>query len=165
MKGLNAGMTRMILVVVGVLALGYILFKYTNTSSYLPVEGMANMAPPAGGAGEAAATHAAPGSVGGTMALAPGGELKPSEMVPSSGLGSAWAATNPSGLGDMKNQNFLSSGHLIGVNTVGQSKRNATHDIRVEYPNPRQAVSPWSNSVIEGPDAYRRGLGDVGTPQ
>lgn len=165
MKGLNAGMTRMILVIVGVLALGYILFKYTNTSSYMPMENMTNMAPPAGGAAEAIATHGAPHSAGGTMALPAGGELQPSELVPSSGLGTAWASTNPSGLGDMKSQNFLSSGYLIGVNTVGQSKRNATHDIRVEYPNPRQAVSPWSNSVIEGPDMYRRGLGDVGTPQ
>lgn len=111
-------------------------------------------APPAGGPQAAAGAKASPHGNG--------GDLKPSELLPAGGLGSAWSATNPIGLGDLKGQNFLSSNFFVGVNTIGQAKKNATHDLRVEPPNPKMQVSPWQNSTIE-PDTMRRGLGDVGT--
>jgi hypothetical protein len=37
----------------------------------------------------------------------------------------------------------------IGIDTVGQSRKNATYDIRAAPPNPKFVVSPWSNSTIE----------------
>jgi len=37
----------------------------------------------------------------------------------------------------------------IGVDTVGQSRKNATYDLRAAPPNPKFVVSPWSNSTIE----------------
>jgi hypothetical protein len=37
----------------------------------------------------------------------------------------------------------------IGIDTVGQSRKNATYDIRTAPPNPKFVVSPWSNSTIE----------------
>lgn len=37
----------------------------------------------------------------------------------------------------------------IGVDTVGQSRKNATYDLRAAPPNPKFIVSPWSNSTIE----------------
>lgn len=37
----------------------------------------------------------------------------------------------------------------IGVDTVGQSRKNATYDLRVAPQNPKFIVSPWSNSTIE----------------
>jgi len=37
----------------------------------------------------------------------------------------------------------------IGIDTVGQSRKNATYDIRSAPPNPKFVVSPWSNSTIE----------------
>lgn len=45
----------------------------------------------------------------------------------------------------------------MGVNTVGSSLKNATHDIRGDIPNPKINVSPWNNSTIE-PDTNIKGL-------
>ena len=39
--------------------------------------------------------------------------------------------------------------YIIGINTVGQSLKAASHDIRGTIPNPKFAVSPWNNSTIE----------------
>ncbi|ADO67261.1 hypothetical protein crov228 [Cafeteria roenbergensis virus] len=39
--------------------------------------------------------------------------------------------------------------YIIGVNTVGQSLKNATYDIRGTIPNPKFTVSPWMNSTYE----------------
>ena len=63
----------------------------------------------------------------------------------------------PIGEGILKGINFLSSGYHIGVNTVGQSLRNANRQLRSEPPNPQVSVSPWMNTSI-GPDLLRRPL-------
>ncbi len=39
--------------------------------------------------------------------------------------------------------------YVIGVNTVGQSLKNASYDIRGTIPNPKFTVSPWNNSTYE----------------
>jgi hypothetical protein len=45
----------------------------------------------------------------------------------------------------------------MGVNTVGSSLKNGTHDIRGDVPNPKINVSPWMNSTIE-PDTNLKGI-------
>jgi hypothetical protein len=39
--------------------------------------------------------------------------------------------------------------YIIGINTVGQSLKNASYDIRGTIPNPKFTVSPWNNSTYE----------------
>ena len=39
--------------------------------------------------------------------------------------------------------------YVIGVNTVGQSLKNGSHDLRGTIPNPKYSVSPWNNSSYE----------------
>ena len=39
--------------------------------------------------------------------------------------------------------------YVVGVNTVGQSLKNASYDIRGTIPNPKYTVSPWNNSTYE----------------
>lgn len=39
--------------------------------------------------------------------------------------------------------------YIIGVNTVGQSLKNASYDIRGSVNVPKYSVSPWNNSTIE----------------
>ena len=60
-----------------------------------------------------------------------------------------WATINPSSAGDISDKNFLTAGYHMGVNTVGQSLRNANLQLRSEIPNPQVAVSPWMISTIE----------------
>lgn len=39
--------------------------------------------------------------------------------------------------------------YVVGINTVGQSLKNASYDIRGTIPNPKFSVSPWNNSTYE----------------
>jgi hypothetical protein len=91
----------------------------------------------------------------------------PSECYPKDVLSSAdllprdanslWAQVNPSGQGSLADQNFLTSGFHIGINTVGQTLRNANRQLRSEPLNPQVKVSPWMQTTIE-PDINRRPL-------
>jgi len=86
----------------------------------------------------------------------PRDQLTPGELLPKDG-NSTWAQQNPMGTGSLKGKNFLSAGALVGVNTVGQSLRNANQQLRSEPPNPQVPVSVFFNSTIE-PDTNRRDM-------
>ena len=86
----------------------------------------------------------------------PRDQLTPSELLPKD-MNSVWAEQNPMGPGSLKGKNFLSAGALIGVNTVGQSMRNANLQVRSEPPNPQVAVSIFNQSTIS-PDVSHRPL-------
>jgi hypothetical protein len=86
----------------------------------------------------------------------PRDQLTPSELLPKD-PNSVWAQQNPMGTGSLKGKNFLSAGALIGVNTVGQSMRNANLQLRSEPPNPQMPVSIFNVPTIE-PDMNRRPL-------
>jgi hypothetical protein len=86
----------------------------------------------------------------------PRDQLTPSELLPKD-MNSVWAEQNPMGPGSLKGKNFLSAGALIGVNTVGQSLRNANLQVRSEPPNPQMAVSIFNQSTIS-PDISHRPL-------
>lgn len=86
----------------------------------------------------------------------PRDQLTPAELLPKD-PNSVWAQQNPMGTGSLKGKNFLSAGALIGVNTVGQSLRNANLQLRSEPPNPQVAVSIFNVPTIE-PDINRRPL-------
>jgi hypothetical protein len=84
----------------------------------------------------------------------PRDQLTPSELLPKD-MDSVWAQQNPMGTGSLKGKNFLSAGALIGVNTVGQTLRNANYQLRSEPANPQVPVSVFNNTTIE-PDVNRR---------
>ena len=82
--------------------------------------------------------------------------LTPEELKPQDNS-SLWAQVNPQGEGTLKGRSFLQAGHHIGINTVGQTLRNANLQLRSEPPNPQVLVSPWNQTTIE-PDVNRRPL-------
>ena len=86
----------------------------------------------------------------------PKDQLSPGELLPGD-ANSKWAQSVPSGQGELGDQNFLTAGHHVGVNTVGQTLRNANRQLRSEPPNPQVKVSPWLQTTIET-DANRRPL-------
>jgi len=77
----------------------------------------------------------------------------PAELLPKD-TNSQWAQLNPSGKGELANVNLLKAGYHIGIDTVGQTLRNANLQIRSEPPNPQLYVGPWNQSTIE-PDFMR----------
>jgi hypothetical protein len=81
-------------------------------------------------------------------------QLTAEELLPQDNS-SLWAQVNPSGEGSLKDRNFLQSGYHIGINTVGQTLRNANLQLRSEPPCPQVKVSPWLQATIE-PDVSRK---------
>lgn len=79
--------------------------------------------------------------------------MSPSDLLPQDS-NSEWAQLNPAGQGDLANINLLKAGYHIGIDTVGQTLRNANLQIRSEPPNPQVNVGPWNRSTIE-PDFMR----------
>ena len=75
--------------------------------------------------------------------------LTSSDLLPQDSANSKWAQINPAGSGMLGDQNFLTAGYHVGINTIGQSLRNANLQLRSEPPNPQVAVSPWGISTIE----------------
>jgi hypothetical protein len=86
----------------------------------------------------------------------PRDQLTPTELLPADQR-TIYAEQNPMGPGSLKGKNFLSAGALIGVNTVGQSLRNANLQLRSEPPNPQVPVSIFLQSTIQ-PDISHRPL-------
>ena len=67
---------------------------------------------------------------------------------------SQWGQLAPAGAGELQGINLLSAGHHIGIDTIGQTLRNANLQIRSEPPNPQISVGPWNQSTIS-PDLMR----------
>jgi hypothetical protein len=108
----------------------------------------------AGGVGGAGAA----GAMGtGMQSCFPRDRLTANDLLPKDAADSKWARINPSGTGDIHDQNYLTAGYHVGINTVGQSLRNANLQLRSEIPNPQNAVGPWMISTIE-PDLRQNTL-------
>ena len=113
----------------------------SNNETFLPVEGI----------------RSAPSS------CYPQNTLTPKDLLPQGKEDEIvqWDEDNPAQEGILKGVNFLDAGFHVGVNTVGQSLRNANLNLRAEPPNPRVQVSPWMNTTIDE-DLGRRPLGTEG---
>jgi len=77
----------------------------------------------------------------------------PNELLPKDS-NSQWAQLNPQGKGDLANINLLKAGYHIGIDTIGQTLRNANLQIRSEPACPQVYVGPWQQSTIL-PDIMR----------
>lgn len=80
----------------------------------------------------------------------------PAELLPKD-TNSQWAQLNPSGQGDLKSVNLLKAGWHNGIDTVGNTLRNANLQVRSEPANPQTNVGPWNNTTI-APDTTRTPL-------
>jgi hypothetical protein len=166
---------RLALVLGGVLVVAYLMTNYSSTKGVLG-EGMEQLTGALGVRGPLS-----DGGPMGTSSHSQGGNSVPSEslqsrkasaqsqytethlakdeLLPKGGLGASWAAVNPSSLGDLKGQNFLSAGSHTNTAVAGvsQTNRNASWDVRSEYPNPQVKVGPFINTTIEA-NPFKRGL-------
>ena len=67
---------------------------------------------------------------------------------------SQWSQLHPAGAGELQGINLLSAGYHIGIDTIGQTLRNANLQLRSEPPNPQINVGPWNQTTIS-PDLMR----------
>ena len=93
------------------------------------------------------------GEMGLPSSCTPASSQNPDDLLPKDN-NNQWAQLNPAGKGDLANINLLKAGYHIGIDTVGQTLRNANLQLRSEPPNPQVNVGPWQQSTIE-PDFMR----------
>jgi hypothetical protein len=104
--------------------------------------------------GAAAPAAAAPAPAAPAQAAGAGYALQPvanpSELLPADG-NSQWAELNPSTMkgGDVMMPDLLQAGYHIGLDTIGQSLRNANLQLRSDPIIAKADVGPWNQSTIE----------------
>ena len=80
----------------------------------------------------------------------------PSELLPKD-ENSQWSSLNPMDHGSPEMPDMLQAGYHIGLDTVGQTMKNANLQIRSDPVIPKKDIGPWNNSTYE-PDLLRQPL-------
>jgi len=80
----------------------------------------------------------------------------PSDLLPRD-TNNQWGSLNPAGSGDLSGQNLLSATFLTGIDTIGNTMKNANLQLRSEPPNPQLNIGPWNQSTF-APDLMRTPL-------
>jgi hypothetical protein len=167
-KDIQSGFTKFftrdkVIIFIALLILGYALFIYSDSKStfydnmgdgYGQVAGQENQnkKEQTGQSGPAVAQPLASGG----YAVQP--VANPSDLLPHD-QNSQWSALNPVAMnqGSIVMPDLLQAGYHIGLDTIGQTLRNANLQLRSDPIIPKQDVGPWQNSTIE-PDLARTPL-------
>jgi len=108
-----------------------------------------------GGSGAGMTTS---GSVPSTVAANPGNYVaqpvaNPADLLPKD-QNSEWSKLNPISNSNPMIPDLLQAGSLIGLDTIGQTLKNANLQLRSDPVIVKQNVGPWNNSTYE-PDLGR----------
>ncbi len=130
-----------VLVVFSVLA--WFLLSYSDTKSF-------NLAGMETGTDSSAQTQGQTAPAASATPIASPNELLPTDA------NSQWAALNPVNMnqGSILNGDMLQAGYHIGLDTIGQTLKNANLQLRSDPIIPKQDVGPWNQSTYE-PDYGR----------
>jgi hypothetical protein len=156
-----------IIILIALIVLGFVLVQYSGSKS-LVLDGMdvgleqhssgkqsaASVDAATAQSVNAAATQSAPAqSV--SAGYAAQAVASPSDLLPVD-ANSQWSALNPVGMnqGNVLMPDLLQAGYHIGLDTIGQTLRNPTYDLRSDPIIPKRDVGPWNLSTIE-PDLAR----------
>jgi hypothetical protein len=167
-----------ILVILGAIVLVYAVYTYSDQKFVVPhepLQGEANGRPnapmvggqqanpvTASGANGYSAVDAMTGQGGVPAGAANLPVANPSDLLPRD-TNNQWGSLNPSGSGDLLGQNLLSATFLTGIDTIGNTMKNANLQLRSEPPNPQLNVGPWNQSTF-APDLMRTPLELGSTP-
>lgn len=167
---------NLLYIVLVVLVIGFILYYFFGGSVVLPNSGNLITQPqrqqgetaeepaPVGDAGTGMLHPPTPSSPFGansnlpndpTLSSFPREQLTAQDLLPKDQASSLWAKAYPEGQGSLQDKNFLQAGFNVGIDSVGQTLKNANLQLRSEPPNPQVKVSPWGQSTIS-PDVNRR---------
>ena len=160
--------TNHILVIFGAIVLVYAVYTYSDQKFVVPYEpnqvdtsgrSRATQPPqqqqqlPAGMSGMDGMTGQGGAPPAGASQLP---VANPSDLLPRDS-NNQWGSLNPSGSGDLQGQNLLSATFLTGIDTIGNTMKNANLQLRSEPPNPQLNVGPWNQSTF-APDLMRTPL-------
>jgi hypothetical protein len=167
-KQLKSGFSKLftpskILIIIVFLLLAYAFMSYSGSKSYAhsgfesvenaPTSAEFNNTAETAEIG-AGASSLPPKSSGDSTGF-PATVTNPTDLLPVDS-NNAWSNLNPALKGEngVQTPDLLQAGSLIGLDTIGQSLRNANLQLRSDPPIPKTAVGPWNNSTIE-PDFIR----------
>jgi hypothetical protein len=160
-----------ILVILGAIVLVYAVYTYSDQKFVMPSESLlsdpndrqissgAQVAPVVGapGANGFSSVNAMTGQGGVPHAGANSMPVaNPADLLPRD-TNNQWGSLNPAGSGDLSGQNLLSATFLTGIDTIGNTMKNANLQLRSEPPNPQLNVGPWNQSTF-APDLMRTPL-------
>jgi len=156
--------TERVAILVVFLILAYALYAYSGAKT-LRVDGMSSgdastgtTSPSAGVATTAPNATTTPHVTGAPASNIPSGYVagavaSPQDLLPVD-QNSQWAALNPVAQGNIAAPDLLQAGYHIGLDTIGQTLRNANLQERSDPIIPKAAVGPWNQSTID-PDLGR----------
>jgi hypothetical protein len=95
----------------------------------------------------------APQSAAGPSSSPPAGYsaqpvAQPSDLLPKD-QNREWSALNPVSMNQGGMVDLLQAGYHIGLDTIGQTLRNANLQLRSDPVIPKQDIGPWNQSTIE----------------
>ena len=73
---------------------------------------------------------------------------QPSDLLPQD-QNKEWSALNPVSMNQGGMVDLLQAGYHIGLDTIGQTLRNANLQLRSDPVIPKQDIGPWNQSTIE----------------
>lgn len=175
LKEINSGLLKFftrdkIIIIVILFVLGYILMAYSGSKS-ISLDGMGD-----GSYGGNSNTYnentktqptvkdtsaqnyvQPPAGMSQSTGYSPYDTANPSDLLPKDG-NSEWSKLNPvtNGTGVVM-PDLLQAGYHIGLDTIGQTLRNANQQLRSDPIIPKQDTGPWMQSTIE-PDLGRAPL-------
>lgn len=94
-----------------------------------------------------------PSSSAGMSSYSMQSSTNPNDLLPQD-QNSQWAALNPVSQGNIAAPDLLQAGYHIGLDTIGQTLKNANLQERSDPIIPKAAIGPWNQSTIE-PDLGR----------
>lgn len=150
-----------IIILVVVVILGYALYSYSDSKFTVRDQ----METGNGGSVPQAVDSPQP-SVSATSTASSGQVAQsgatPQDLLPAD-VNSQWGALNPSAVnpGSIAMPDLLQAGQHIGLDTIGNSLRNANLQLRCDPIIPKQDTGPWNQSTIT-PDYGRSCANDIG---
>ena len=167
MSGLVSGITKFftkekIIIFVALFILGYTMFSYSDSKRSIfdameageSSDNAASQKQPSMKETSAQNVQSAP-SAGAPAASAANGYAvqsvaNPSDLLPND-KNSQWAALNPVAMNqeNVAMPDLLRAGYNIGLDTIGQTLRNANLQLRSDPIIPKENIGPWNQSTIE----------------
>ena len=150
-------------ILIGILAISVMFMVYYSSSKSLIIDRMESgsssnhpmMPMKQPGVRETSAQHIVPAPLGITdspqSVYSAQSVVSPNDLLPQD-QNSQFSALNPTSTGGMPD--LLQAGYHIGLDTIGQSLRNANQQLRSDPVIPKMDVGPWNHSTIE-PDLGR----------
>jgi len=150
----KSGNGKWILLIIVVLFILWAIMSYSNSkmmkNDSMDTGSSAGSMPNNAAPSTIAAPATAPASTavqgGSGYALQP--VAQPSDLLPQD-QNSQWAALNPVNAGNAAMPDLLQAGYHIGLDTIGQTLKNANYQLRSDPIIAKKDVGPWNQSTYD----------------